>query len=89
MFRNINPVIPKEDSCTQIFEVHDDKIVEVDFNKPLPCSYDYTLKDLLSSGVKVAPVDPTILHDSNSTIAIAKDFVDNYVEPSNNVKDED
>lgn len=83
MFRNIRPVIPSENSCAKIMEVHEDKIVEADFNKSLPSSNDYSLADLVAAGVKVAPVDPTIVHDSDSTSALAKDFVDNYVESAN------
>lgn len=83
MFRNIVNSIPHEVSCTKLFEVHDDKIVEANLEKNLPCSNDYSLQDMLAAGVKVAPVDPTIVHDSSSTFAVAKDFVENYVESSN------
>ena len=82
-FRNICLFIPSEVSCTKLFEVQDDRIVEANTSKSLPTSTDYNLQDLLASGVKVAPVDPTIVHDSSSTNAVAKNFVENYVEPSN------
>lgn len=83
MFRNIRIFIPTEVSCTKLFEVQDARIVEANTSKSLPSSTDYNLQDLLAAGVKVAPVDPTIVHDSSSTNAVAKDFVKNYVEPSN------
>lgn len=82
-FRNIRSVIPSEVSCTKLFEVHEDTIAEANTSKSLPSSTDYSLQDLLAAGVKVAPVDTTIVHDSSSTNAIAKEFVENYVEPSN------
>lgn len=84
MFRNIKIVIPKEARSTTLFEVVDDKIVEANTSLNLPCSNDYSLKDLLSAGVKVAPVDPTVVHDASTTDAVAHDFISNYVEPSNN-----
>lgn len=84
MFRNIKNVIPNEDRCTTLFEVVDDKIVETITSKILPCSTDYSLKDLLAAGVKVSPVDSTVVHDTSTTDAVAHDFINNYVEPSNN-----
>lgn len=83
MFRNLHNFIPHEVRCTTLYEVVEDKIVESNTSKSLPCSTDYSLKDLLSSGVKVAQVDPTIVHDSAVTNAVAHEFVSNYVEPSN------
>lgn len=83
MFRNIKIFIPIEDSSTKLYEVQGDKIVESNLNKILPSSTDYSLHDLLSAGVKVPPVDSTIVHDSSATLAVARDFVDNFVEPSN------
>ena len=87
MFRNICNFIPNEVSCTKLYEVQDDKIVEANTSMSLPCSNDYSLEDLLASGVKVAPVDPTVIHDSSATSAVADalvskpigsdDFVDN------------
>lgn len=88
MFRNFHNIIPNEVRCTILFEVVDDKIVEANTHQILPSSNDYSLKDLLAAGVKVAQVDPTIVHDSITTNAVARDFVDNYVEPSNNVDNE-
>lgn len=84
MFRNIKNVIPKEDRCTTLYEVVDDKIVESNTSVSLPCSNDYSLQDLLAAGVKVAPVDPTVVHDASTTNAVAHDFINNYVEPENN-----
>lgn len=83
MFRNIPISIPREVSHASICEVHDDKIVDTDLCPSLPSSNDYSLADLLASGVRVQPVDTTIVHDSAATSSIAKDFVDNYVESSN------
>lgn len=80
MFRNIRSFIPCEVTCTKLFEVHDDQIVEANLEKNLPCSNDYSLKDLLAAGVKVAPVDTSIVHDNIATSAVANDFVENYVE---------
>lgn len=84
MFRNISNFIPKEVSCTKIFEVHDDKIVEDNLDQKLPCSNDYSLVDMLSAGVKVPPVDPTVVHDTATTNGVAKELVENFVEQSNN-----
>lgn len=86
MFRNIQNSIPIEERCTTLYEVVDDKILEAKTSINLPCSTDYNLKDMLAAGVKIAPVDPTIVHDSEITKSVAHDFVDNYVEPSNNEK---
>ena len=83
MFRNLSNSIPHEVSYTKLFEVQEDRIVEANTFESLPSSTDYNLQDLLAAGVKVAPVDPTIVHDSSSTNNVAKDFVENYVEPSN------
>ena len=84
MFRHFSRSIVNEPSCCSIYEVVDDKIVLANLSRNLPHSSDYSLNDLLSAGVKVAPVDPTIIHDSDATLSVAHDFIDNYVESSNN-----
>lgn len=86
MFRNISSSIPCELSCSILYELQGDQFVESNFDKILPCSNDYSLKDLLSAGVKVSPVDPTVVHDSECTSAVARDFVENFVEPSNDAQ---
>lgn len=75
MFRNFRSVIPSEPSCSVLCEVQNDKLVAVNLNKNLPSSSDYSLSDLLAAGVKVAPVDTTIVHDNDSTIAVASSVV--------------
>lgn len=84
MFRNYKNSIPVEDRFTLLFEVVGDKIVKSNTSVSLPSSTDYCLEDLLASGVKVAPVDTTVVHDASTTNAVAHDFINNYVEPSNN-----
>lgn len=75
MFRNIRSFIPFEVSCTKLYEVLEDKIVEANTSMSLPCSTDYSLKDLLAAGVKVPPVDTTVIHDSSATSAVADALV--------------
>lgn len=92
MFRNIRNSIPKETNTCTLVELFDDNFREVDLSASLPTSYDFSLKDLLAAGVKVPPVDPTVIHDSSATSALAEDFVNNAadsdqannVQPSNN-----
>jgi hypothetical protein len=66
-FRNIKPVLPSERDCAHFVVLRDDKFVDVELDVPLPSSNDYSLADLLASGQRVAPVDTTILHDSDAT----------------------
>lgn len=77
MFRHFSYSIVHEPSCCSIYEVADDKLVVADLCRKLPNSCEYSLNDLLSAGVKVSPVDPTILHDSSTTLSVAKDFINN------------
>lgn len=80
MFRNVRFFIPFESSCSVLCEVQNDRVVLSNLNKDLPCSNDYSLSDLLSSGVKVAPIEPTVLHDSESTNVVAHHVIDNFVD---------
>lgn len=87
MFRNIRSRIPKEQKTCTLVELVDDKFREVNLSTPLPCSVDYSLKDMLASGVKIQPVDTTIIHDSSATSALAEDFINNAEsDQSNNVQ---
>lgn len=91
MFRNIRTSIPREQNTFVLVELIGDKFREVDLSAPLPSSVDYSLKDMLAAGVKIQPVDTTIIHDSLATSALAEDFINNAdsdqsnnVQPSNN-----
>lgn len=90
-FRNIRHFIPKEDCTCTLVQLVGEEFKEVNLNMVLPSSSDYSLKDMLAAGVKVQPVDPTIIHDSSATSAVADALVNqpatpstDYVEPSNN-----
>ena len=83
-FRNIRFSVPRETNVSTLVEIIDDEFVSVNLNKNLPCSSDYSLKDLLAAGVKVQPVDTTVIHDSSATSAVADSVISHSVEPSNN-----
>lgn len=74
-FRNIRHFIPKEDRTCTLVQLVGDDFKEVSLNKSLPSSSDYSLKDMLAAGIKVQPVDPTIIHDSSATSAVADAFI--------------
>lgn len=90
-FRNIRHSIPKEERTCTLVQLVGEEFKEVDLNKSLPSSTDYSLKDMLAAGVKVQPVDPTVIHDSSATSAVADALVNqpattstDNVESSNN-----
>lgn len=90
-FRNIRYSIPKEERTCTLVQLVGNDFNEVNLNIPLPSSSDYSLKDLLAAGVKVQPVDTTIIHDSSATSAVADALVNlpattltDDVKPSNN-----
>lgn len=83
MFRHFSYSIVHEPSCCSIYEVVDDKLVLSDLSRKLPSSCEYSLSDLLAAGVKVSPVDPTIVHDSSTTLSVANDFINNISLNSN------
>lgn len=90
-FRNIKSRVPRETSTASLVELVGDEFKAVDLNKPLPSSTDYSLKDMLAAGVKVQPVDPTVIHDSSATSVVADALVNqpsatsaDNVESSNN-----
>lgn len=88
-FRNIKSRVPRETSTATLVELVDDEFKAINLNMPLPSSTDYSLKDMLAAGVKVQPVDPTVIHDSSATSAVADALVSqpvtsDNVEPSNN-----
>lgn len=89
-FRNIKSRVPRETSTAFLVELVGDEFKAIDLNKPLPSSTDYSLKDMLAAGVKVQPVDPTVIHDSSATSVVADALVSQSVtspvnvEPSNN-----
>ena len=76
-FRNIKIVVPRETIVSPMVEVIGDKLVEANLDVPLPSSCDYSLKDLLAAGVKVAPVDPTVVHDS-AAVDVANALIDSF-----------
>lgn len=82
-FRNIKCVVPRETSTCALVQLVDTDFKHEPLDCPLPSSSDYSLKDLLAAGVKVAPVDPTIVHDSVSASAVADAFIQ-----SQDVKDD-
>lgn len=90
-FRNIRHSIPKEEKTCTLVQLVGDDFKEVPLNQSLPSSSDYSLKDLLAAGVKVQPVDTTVIHDSSATSVVADALVNqpvvsstDNVEPSNN-----
>lgn len=74
-FRFYKNHIDTPDITSPMVEVIGDKLVEANLNVTLPSSCDYSLKDLLAAGVKVAPVDSTVVHDSASASSVADAFV--------------
>ena len=83
-FRFYKNVIDHPCDSSPMVVVSGDKLVVQNLNVPLPRSCDYSLKDLLAAGVPVAPVDPTVIHDSDATSAVTDSVISNSVEPSNN-----
>lgn len=76
-FRNIRFRVPRETNVFPLVVVQGDKLVVQNLDVPLPCSCDYSLKDLLAAGVPVSPVDSTVIHDNSSTLDVAKNVIDN------------
>ena len=76
-FRFFKNVIDNHGDISPMVVVNGDKLVVQDLDVALPCSCDYSLKDLLAAGVPVAPVDPTVIHDNSSTLDVAKNVIDN------------
>lgn len=76
-FRNFRFHVPRETNVSPMVVVNGDKLVEQNLDVSLPCSCDYSLKDLLSAGVPVAPVDSTVIHDNSSTLDVANKVIDN------------
>lgn len=74
-FRNIKCVVPRETSTCELVQLVDTDFKHEPLDCNLPASTDYSLKDLLAAGVKVAPVDPTVVHDSASASSVADAFV--------------
>lgn len=74
-FRNIRHSIPKEERTCTLVQLVGDEFKEVKLNASLPSSTDYSLKDMLAAGVKVQPVDTTVIHDSSATSAVADALV--------------
>jgi len=73
-FRNIKNSVPIEQDCTKFVVLLDDKFVDANINVSLPSSNDYCLADLLASGQRVAPVDTSIIHDSQATSLLVSDL---------------
>ena len=80
-FRNFKCVVPRETNVSPLVVVSGDKLVVHDLDVSLPCSCDYSLKDLLAAGVPVAPVDPTVIHDNSSTLDVANKLIANASTP--------
>lgn len=76
-FRNIKCVVPRETNVSPMVVVQGDKLVVQNLDVTLPCSCDYSLKDLLAAGVPVSPVDSTVIHDNSSTLDVANKVIDN------------
>ena len=76
-FRFFKNVIDRHGDISPMVVVSDDKLVVQELNVSLPCSCDYSLKDLLAAGVPVPPVDSTVIHDNSSTLDVAKNVIDN------------
>lgn len=76
-FRNFKCIVPREPAGSSFVVVQGDKLVVQDLDVKLPCSCDYSLKDLLAAGVPVAPVDTTVIHDNSSTLVVANKVIDN------------
>ena len=66
--------MPIENVQTSFVAIYDDKFVDVKLNVSLPSSNDYCLADLLASGQRVAPVDTSIIHDSQATSLLVSDL---------------
>ena len=86
-FRFYKNHIDKPDVTSPMVEVIGDKLVVANLDVSLPSSCDYSLNDLLAAGVKVAPVDSTVVHDSASASSVADAFVQsqNANEDNNNI----
>ncbi len=85
-FRNIKSRIPRECSTSTLVELVGDEFMAVDLNKSLPSSTDYSLKDMLAAGVKIQPVDTTIIHDSSATSVVADAVINQASVTSDNVE---
>lgn len=83
-FRFYKNVIDHHGVTSPMVEVIGDKLVEANLDVSLPSSCDYSLKDLMSAGLKVAPVDPTVIHDSAAADVVADSVISKSVEPSKN-----
>lgn len=76
-FRFYKNVIDHHGDISPMVVVSGDKLVVQDLDVSLPCSCDYSLKDLLASGVPVSPVDSTVIHDNSSTLDVATNVINN------------
>ena len=85
-FRNLTISVPKEYLSTPFAVLFDDNFMEVNMNVSLPSSNDYSLTDLLASGQRVAPVDTSIIHDSQATSQLVSNLVNSDDNNQNNVK---
>ena len=83
-FRFYKNHIDNPDVTSPMVEVIGDKLVEANLDVSLPSSCDYSLSDLMSAGLKVVPVDPTVIHDSVAADVVAESVISNSVEPSIN-----
>lgn len=76
-FRFFRHVFDHPTETSPMVVVSGDQLVVQDLDVALPRSCDYSLKDLLAAGVRVAPVDTSVIHDNTSTLAVAKNVIDN------------
>lgn len=76
-FRYFRFRVPRETNLSPMVVVSGDKLVVQNLDVTLPCSCDYSLKDLLAAGVSVPPVDSTVIHDNSSTLDVVNKVIDN------------
>lgn len=76
-FRYFRFRVPRETHVSPMVVVSGDKLVVQNLDVTLPCSCDYSLKDLLAAGVPVPPVDSTVIHDNASTLDVATNVINN------------
>lgn len=87
MFRHIINPLPVEDFSTPSYEIKDSRLVP-ESSSQKPAFDEYTLPQLLASGLKVLPVPTEVLHDSSATSSVVDSLI-NKSTNSNTVSNED
>lgn len=87
MFRHIINFIPVEEFSTPSYEIKDSRLVPESCSQKPPFD-EYTLPQLLASGLKVQSVPTEIIHDSSAASSVVDSLINNP-NNSNSVSNED